>query len=220
MTDVACELVDVTKRYGDRTVWDRVSLTVAPQEMVAIVGPSGSGKTTILNLLGLLESPDSGEVRLFDLPTPAIGSARAMALLRTRIGYLFQNGALIDDATIGANLDVALRYQRITRRDREQSKVEALQQVGLDSLALRQPVYGLSGGEQQRVAMARLLLKPCDLILADEPTGSLDPVNREAVLQSLQDLNRQGKTIVIVTHDPVVAAACVREIDLAVLHGR
>ena len=143
-----------------------------------------------------------------------------MALLRTRIGYLFQNGALIDDATIGANLDVALRYQRITRRDREQSKVEALQQVGLDSLALRQPVYGLSGGEQQRVAMARLLLKPCDLILADEPTGSLDPVNRDAVLQSLQDLNRQGKTIVIVTHDPVVAAACVREIDLAVLHGR
>ena len=220
MTDVACELVDVTKRHGDRTVLDRVSLTVAPQEMVAIVGPSGSGKTTILNLLGLLESPDAGEVRLFDLPTPAIGSARAMALLRTRIGYLFQNGALIDDATIGANLDVALRYQRITRRDREQSKVEALQQVGLDSLALRQPVYGLSGGEQQRVAMARLLLKPCDLILADEPTGSLDPVNREAVLQSLQDLNRQGKTIVIVTHDPVVAAACVREIDLAVLHGR
>ena len=74
MTDVACELVDVTKRYGDRTVWDRVSLTVAPQEMVAIVGPSGSGKTTILNLLGLLESPDAGEVRLFGLPTPAIGS--------------------------------------------------------------------------------------------------------------------------------------------------
>lgn len=220
MTDVVCELIDVTKRYGDRTVLDRVSLTVAPQEMVAIVGPSGSGKTTILNLLGLLESPDAGEVRLFGLPTPAIGSTRAMALLRTRIGYLFQNGALIDDATIGANLDVALRYQRITRRDRERSKVGALQQVGLDSLALRQPVYGLSGGEQQRVAMARLLLKPCDLILADEPTGSLDPVNRDAVLQSLQDLNRQGKTIVIVTHDPVVAAACVREIDLAVLHGR
>ncbi len=115
---------------------------------------------------------------------------------------------------------MALRYQRITRRDRERSKVEALRQVELDSLALRRPVYGLSVGEQQQVALARLLLKPCDLILADEPTGSLDPVNRDVVLHSLQDLNRQGRTIVIVIHDPVVTAACVREIDLAVLHGR
>ena len=214
-----CELVDVTKNYRERTVLEHFSLTVTSHEMVAIVGPSGSGKTTVLNLLGLLDSADAGEIRLFGHPAPRLGSPRAIALLRTRIGYLFQNGALIDDATVEKNLDVALTYTRAHRLDRQRLKAGVLQQVGLDTVLLRESVYGLSGGEQQRVAIARLLLKPCDLILADEPTGSLDPANRDAVLHSLQDLHRNGKTIVIVTHDVAVAAACDRAIDLAPLHG-
>lgn len=208
-----CELECVGKRYGDRVVLDNFSLAVGAGEMIAITGKSGSGKTTLLNIIGLLERPDAGRVSLFGAPAPRVGSRGATQLLRSRIGYLFQNFALIDDATVSQNLDVALLYDRGSRKEKEARKQVALDRVGLPA-PLSKKVYTLSGGEQQRLAIARLLLKPCDLILADEPTGSLDPANRDAILAILKQFRQEGKTIIISSHDPFIAGECGRVIAL------
>ncbi len=208
-----CELDRVTKRYGDRLVLDQMSLTVHKGEMVAITGKSGSGKSTILNIIGMLENPDEGRVKLFGEDAPRSHSRKANQILRSRISYLFQNFALIDNATVDKNLEVPLIYAKKSKKEKEQLKKEALQKVGL-KIPLSQKVHALSGGEQQRVAIARILLKPCELILADEPTGSVDAENRKEIMGILKGLNKEGKTIIIVTHDPVVAEACDRVIHL------
>lgn len=199
-----CELRDVTKSYRGRTVLNSIDLEVAAGESVAVTGASGSGKSTLLNMVGLLETPDQGVLRLFGASSPKVGSARAAQLLRTRLGYLFQNYALIDNETIDYNLQIAQTYATGTNKDKREVRIQAMHRVGLGDVGSRK-VYELSGGEQQRVAVARCLLKPCDLILADEPTGSLDAGNRDDVLRLLHDLNREGKTIIIVTHDEHVA---------------
>lgn len=209
-----CELLDVSKRYQDHMVLEHINLKVYEGEMLAITGKSGSGKTTVLNIMGLLENPSGGTVKLFDKKIPRIGSVQANRLLRTRIAYLFQNYALIDDATVDYNLEIPLLYSRETRKEKQKLKMDALEKVGLD-IPLKQKTYGLSGGEQQRVAIARTLLKPCDLILADEPTGSLDVDNRNEIVKILKGLHDEGKTIIIVTHDQYVAEACGRIIKLS-----
>ena len=209
----ACELLGVSKSYRGHAVLDEMSLAVSEGEMVAIMGRSGSGKTTVLNILGLLEAPDRGTVRLFGENSPRPRSREANQLLRFRLGYLFQNYALIENETVDYNLTIAQVYAKGTGRDKEKLKAEALQRVGLPD-ASRKKIYELSGGEQQRVAIARLLLKPCDLVLADEPTGSLDAENRDEVLRMLCELNASGKTIVLVTHDEQVAESCNRVIEL------
>ncbi|WP_281884226.1 ABC transporter ATP-binding protein [Paenibacillus sp. YYML68] len=209
-----CELIDVSKCYQDRVVLENLNVQVYEGEMLAITGKSGSGKTTVLNMMGLLENPSGGTVRLFNANRPRIGSAQARRLLRTRISYLFQNYALIDDETVDYNLEVPLLNSRLSRKEKQKLKMEALEKVGLD-IKLKQSIYGISGGEQQRVAIARTLLKPCDLILADEPTGSLDIENRNEIVKLLRELNHAGKTIVIVTHDPYVVEACDRIIKLS-----
>lgn len=208
-----CELVGVSKSYRGHMVLDKMSLAISEGEMVAITGKSGSGKTTVLNILGLLEKPDRGTVRLFGENSPRPRSREANQLLRLRLGYLFQNYALIENETVDYNLTVAQAYAKATGGLREKLKAEALQRVGLQG-ARRKKIYELSGGEQQRVAIARLLLKPCDLVLADEPTGSLDAENRDEVLRMLCELNASGKTIVLVTHDEHVAQSCDRVIEL------
>lgn len=208
-----CELENVTKRYGDRFVLDQMNLAIHEGEMVAITGKSGSGKSTILNIIGMLEKPDKGKMMLFGENAPYGHSRKANQILRTRLSYLFQNYALIDNGTVDKNLEVPLLYAKKSKKEKELLKKEALEKVGLD-LPLNQKVHALSGGEQQRVAIARILLKPCDLILADEPTGSLDGENRKEIIRILKDLNEEKKTIIIVTHDPIVAKACHREVHL------
>jgi putative ABC transport system ATP-binding protein len=203
----------VSKSYKGEPVITGLDLDVDAGEMVAIVGKSGSGKSTILNLLGLLESPDSGQLQLFGIAAPKVKSAGAVALLKTRLGYLFQNYALIDGETVDYNLSIAQRYARGTGAAKEQQRTEILTKLGLDHLR-KKKIYALSGGEQQRIAIARLFLKPCDLILADEPTGSLDPENRDIVLSLLHEMNRAGKTVIVVTHDEYVASRCQRTITL------
>jgi len=209
-----CELVNISKSYGDHVVLDNMNMAVGEGEMVAITGKSGSGKTTILNIMGLLEKQDSGVIKLFGDKSPRIGSVRANMLLRTRLSYLFQNCALVDEATADYNLEIPLTYAKKTRREKQELKMDALKMVGLN-ISLKQKIYELSGGEQQRVAIARILLKSCDLILADEPTGSLDSDNRSEIMRILKELNHAGKTIIVVTHDQYVADVCDRTINLA-----
>ncbi|MFD2470070.1 putative bacteriocin export ABC transporter [Amycolatopsis silviterrae] len=211
--EFSCELRGVRKQYDGHPVLEDFDLSIEAGEFTALTGASGAGKLTVLNLLGLLEAPDAGEVRLFGEHAPRPRSRAANLLRRNRLGYLFQNFALIDSETVSANLEVALTYAK--RGTPKPDRItDALAQVGLRR-AERRKIHSLSGGEQQRVAVARLLLKPCDLILADEPTGSLDARNRDRVLDLLQKLNEAGKTVVVATHDAAVAERCSRVVDLS-----
>lgn len=212
MSEPLAELQHVTRSYHGQLGVHDVDLRIHPGEMVALTGPSGSGKSTILNLLGLLAAPELGVLRLFDEVAPPPISPRATRLRRARLGYLFQNFALIENETVSKNLEIALTSAG-ARRNRSAKIFTALDRVGLSGFEQRR-VHSLSGGEQQRVAVARLLLKPCDLVLADEPTGSLDRENRDIVLELLTELSARGKTLVIATHDPVVVDACSRSIEL------
>lgn len=160
--------------------------------MVAIVGKSGSGKSTLLNLLGLIDSDYSGRYEIFGQTNLAVNSAKSQIIIREHISYLFQNFALIDDETVEYNLMLALKYVKLSKKDKLKKVEEILERVGL-SATLHQKVSELSGGEQQRIAVARAILKPSQLILADEPTGSLDPENRDLVLKFLLEMNREGK---------------------------
>ncbi|MHB8611219.1 MAG: ABC transporter ATP-binding protein [Candidatus Dormibacteraceae bacterium] len=213
MTDHVCELVGVGKSYDGHAVISDIDLAVMKGEMLAITGKSGSGKSTLLNIIGLLETADHGDLRLFGEPGPRVRSANATRMLRFRLGYLFQNFALIDGESVDNNLRIAQAYTKRSRSGRQEARESALQAVGLSNSG-GQKVYQLSGGEQQRVAIARLMLKPCDLVLADEPTGSLDTTNGDLVLAMLRELNAGGKTMIIVTHDDRVAAECDRVIAL------
>lgn len=214
MSDVVCELLNVHKGFRGHEVISDLSLKVHAGEIVSITGPSGSGKTTVLNMLGLLDHPDKGEIRLFGRPAPRPGSRKARMLLRLRLGYLFQNYALIDNATVTENLKVAQTYTPGTAKEKSESRGSAMERVGLD-LDPNRKVYELSGGEQQRLAIARLILKPCEMILADEPTGSLDAVNRDHVLSLTRTLAEAGKAVIIVTHDNAVSGRSDREITLS-----
>jgi putative ABC transport system ATP-binding protein len=207
------ELVNVSKSYANHIVLKDLNITIFEGEMVAIIGKSGSGKTTILNMMGMLEVPDKGTIQLFDDPIPRIHSRKANQMLRTKISYLFQNYALIDNATVEENLDVPLVYSNKTKKEKRKVKIEVLEKVGLN-ISLKRKIHELSGGEQQRIAIARIMLKSCELILADEPTGSLDTYNRDEIIKLLKELNATGKTIIIVTHDSYVAQECSRVIDL------
>ena len=142
-----CELIGVSKSYADYVVLDSISITAAPGEMAAIIGKSGMGKTTLLNIMGLLEKPNSGVVKLFSRVNPRINSRGANMLLRTKISYLFQNCALIDDASVDYNLEIPLIYVKKSRQEKQKMKLNALEREGLNT-SLKQKIYELSGGEQ------------------------------------------------------------------------
>ncbi|MEH0931847.1 ATP-binding cassette domain-containing protein [Micromonospora sp. CPCC 205558] len=211
--DNSVELLAVRKHYGGRQVLSDFDLQVKTGEMLALTGPSGTGKSTVLNIIGLLDSPDAGEVRVLGGKAPGPRSRAANRLRRLHLGYLFQNFALIDNESVVHNLEVALT-DSAGGASKRRSIAAALDQVGLPGSENRK-VFSLSGGEQQRVAVARLLLKPCDIILADEPTGSLDDDNRDIVIDLLCGLNEAGKTVILATHDDDVAKRCTRTVILA-----
>ncbi|MCI0143944.1 ABC transporter ATP-binding protein [Arthrobacter bambusae] len=213
MSDVVCEFLNVHKGFRGHEIISDLSLKVHSGEIVAITGPSGSGKTTVLNMLGLLDRPDRGEIKLFGRRAPHPGSRSARLHLRLRLGYLFQNYALIDNATVTENLKIAQTYTPGTRKEKSDSRASAMERVGLD-LDPNRKVYELSGGEQQRLAIARLILKPCQMILADEPTGSLDNANRDHVLTLTRTLAEAGKAVIVVTHDDSVSGRSDRHITL------
>jgi putative ABC transport system ATP-binding protein len=196
---------------------DGVSLQVADGEFVAIMGPSGCGKSTLLNVLGLLDSADSGSYWFFGEDVAKYSEQKLTALRRTGVGFIFQSFNLIDDLNVAENVEVSLLYRRVASSERRKRVNAALERVGIAHRARHLPQQ-LSGGQQQRVAVARALVAEPKLILADEPTGNLDTENGGVVMALLDDINRAGTTIVMVTHSLVHAGHAKRTIKL--LDGR
>lgn len=192
-------------------ILNNLSFKIEEGTFNVIMGASGSGKSTILNIIGLLDKATSGDVILFGQKNIRPFSMKAEQMLKNKIGYLFQNFALIENETVANNLKLALENVRGNKKEKISA---ALKEVGLEGYENKK-IFKCSGGEQQRVAIARLLLKPCELILADEPTGSLDIKNREIVVKLLKNMQEQGKTIIIVSHDSFFEAIVDNVIDLS-----
>ena len=190
-----------------------VSLDIARGEYVAIAGPSGSGKTTLLSLLGLLDTASSGDYELDGKPVTSL-PARERARIRNReIGFVFQSFNLIAELSVYENVELPLTYSDVPVAERRARVDAALERVGMSHRARHLPSQ-LSGGQQQRVAVARAVVGSPSIILADEPTGNLDSVNGEAVMDLLRELNEGGATVIVVTHDPRYARHAARSISL------
>lgn len=198
---------NLSKSFGRRTLWSGVDLTVHSGQMLALTGPSGSGKSTLLNCLGLLDAPTAGAIRHGEKDITRFGPRGARLFRRDVLGYLFQNYALIDNATVAANLEVVIKPRRALRRNTGTAIPEALERVGLAGRE-GEKVSRLSGGEQQRVALARLMVKQPSLVLADEPTGALDHDNTAMVVKILREMSDSGCAVVIATHDDYVRDRC------------
>ena len=189
------------------------SIHVREGEFVAVTGPSGSGKTTFLNIAGLLEEFSGGEYWLDGVDVRGLNDNARSKLRNEKIGFIFQSFNLIPDLNLFDNVDVPLRYRGFGAADRKKRIEESLSRVGLASRMKHYPSE-LSGGQQQRVAIARALAGSPRLLLADEPTGNLDSLMARGVLELLEEINRQGTTIVMVTHDPELAARAQRNVHV------
>jgi putative ABC transport system ATP-binding protein len=190
-----------------------LDLDVRAGEFVAITGPSGSGKTTLLNIAGLLEDATAGNYELDGISVQGLDDAARSKLRNEKIGFVFQSFNLIPDLDLFDNVDVPLRYRRLPRADRRVRIERALERVGLASRRRHYPAE-LSGGQQQRVAIARAIAGDPTLLLADEPTGNLDSQMAREVMHLLEELNAQGTMVVIVTHDPEIAARAQRNVHI------
>jgi putative ABC transport system ATP-binding protein len=210
-------LRDVVKTYRmgkmDITALDGVSLSVSPGELIAIMGPSGSGKSTLMNVIGCLDRPTSGAYFFEDREISAMTDDELAHVRNAKIGFVFQNFNLLTRFTALKNVEMPLVYSGLSSRARTKRAVPVLERVGLGDRMHHRPTE-LSGGQQQRVAIARALVNRPPLLLADEPTGNLDSRSGAEILDILVDLNQQGVTILVVTHDKDVSARCRRVITL------
>ncbi|KIL48373.1 putative bacteriocin export ABC transporter [Jeotgalibacillus campisalis] len=208
------ELTNITKSYGKEEVLSDINLSIERGEMVAIIGKSGKGKTTLLNIMGLITPQNKGELSVWGQKNPSLNSKTTMMLRREKIGYLFQNFGLVEDETVEWNLNLALEYKKLNKKSKAEKISLLLEEFNLPHLANKK-IYQLSGGEQQRIAIIRLILQGSSLILADEPTASLDAENEGIIMKYLKQLNEQGKTIVVVTHNRDILSYFSRIIDLS-----
>ena len=210
------EMDDVRKTYPSEPPVEAlrgVSFSVEEGELVAIVGPSGSGKTTLLHLMGTLDRPTSGAVRITGVDVATLSDRELSALRATRIGFVFQQFFLSEHASALENVADGLLYAGVALDERRARAAEALRKVGLAHRGAARPTQ-LSGGERQRVAIARALVGSPAIVLADEPTGNLDSANSQAILALLEELNAEGATIIVITHEREIAARLPRELSI------
>jgi putative ABC transport system ATP-binding protein len=214
VSEIVLELTDVTKEYGGNPPTHAlrgVSLAAHAGELTAIVGPSGSGKSTLLNIVGTLDRPTSGTVRVAGHDTRDMTDRQLSALRARELGFVFQQFFLLSGENAVDNVADALLYRGLTAAERRERAVEALESVGLGHRLSHHPNQ-LSGGERQRVAIARALVGRPSLMLADEPTGNLDTRTSEEIMALLGELNASGATILVITHEHDVAARCRRRV--------
>ena len=190
-----------------------IDVTVARGEFVALVGPSGSGKSTLMAILGCLDSPTAGHYRLDGEPVEGLTGAALARIRNEKVGFVFQNYNLLPKANVLRNVELPLLYAGLPRKERKARALEMLEKVGIPEKASVLPAQ-LSGGQRQRVAIARALANRPALLLADEPTGALDSKTGAEVLELFSELNRQGNSVLLVTHDPKIAALASRRVEL------
>ena len=209
------ELRNINKYYRSGTsvihVLNNISLKIGRGELAAITGASGSGKSTLMNILGCLDTPDSGIYRLAGKNVASLGEKSRAAIRNREIGFIFQGFNLIPALTAEENVTLPLIYRKVEPKRRREMARRALSMVGLKNRMDHKP-YELSGGQQQRVAIARAIAAKPPMILADEPTGNLDKASGEIVLEALMRLNELGRTVILITHDPEIANAAPRRI--------
>jgi len=211
------ELDRVFKIYqvGDEEIraLDDVSLTIESGEFISIIGPSGSGKSTLMHLLGCLDTPTRGTITLDGIQIHNASSMQLAAIRNRKIGVVFQSFNLLPKLNVAQNVEVPMIYAGISAKERKERTMEALRMVDLENRARHRPMQ-LSGGQQQRVAIARALINRPRIVFADEPTGNLDTNTGETILNLFQELSQQGSTIVLVTHNPEIAAVTPRRIEI------
>jgi putative ABC transport system ATP-binding protein len=216
VSEPTVELRDVVRRYpGEPPVESLrdVSLRIEPGELLAVVGPSGSGKTTLLHIVGTLDRPTSGAVRIAGEDITRMSDRQISGFRAARLGFVFQQFFLIDGMSVLDNVAAGLLYRGIDAKTRQRLAAATLERVGLGHRLTHRPAQ-LSGGERQRTAIARSVVGRPALVLADEPTGNLDSASGAEIIELLKDLNRDGTTIAVVTHNHELAAAMDRRIEL------
>ena len=210
-------LKNLSKRYQtdevETTALNAINIDIKSGEFVAIMGPSGCGKSTLLNTLGMLDSPTEGQYIFKDEDVAGYSEGQLAAIRKKHIGFIFQSFNLIDELSVEENVELALLYHNISKSERKTRVAEVLEKVGISHRAKHMPSQ-LSGGQQQRVAVARAVVGKQSMILADEPTGNLDTHHGQEVMEMLQSLNKEGTTIVMVTHSPSHAEYASRVINL------
>ena len=206
------EIRNLVKRFGSRVIFEDLNLDIESGEMLALTGASGSGKSTLLNCLGFLVEPDAGSIVIDGCDITALSPRKARVFRKEKLGYLFQNYALVESITVEQNLHIATQGKMRSHRD---EYLKALTRVGLEN-RLSSPIYELSGGEQQRVALARVIVKKPSVVLADEPTAALDKENGAVVMKLLREFAEEGYTVVVATHVDSVVDSCDRELRIGV----
>lgn len=213
------KLINIEKSYNagklnEFHVLKGISAEIKDGELVAIVGKSGAGKSTLLHIIACIDNYDSGEYYIDDLLIKNMSEKKLANIRNEKIGIVMQDFSLVEDFTVLENVIIPLDFAKKKPKNAKEQALEALKQVNMERYA-KKKVKNLSGGEKQRVAIARAIINNPDLILADEPTGSLDSTNAEAIMELFSFLNKQGKTIIIVTHDKELAERCHRVIEIS-----
>ncbi|MEE8370727.1 MAG: ABC transporter ATP-binding protein [Sphingomonadales bacterium] len=212
------QMKEITKIYRtedvETTALDHINIEIKKGEFVAVMGPSGCGKSTLLNIIGMLDNPSSGNFFFLDEDIAGYSESRLADIRKQNIGFIFQSFNLIDELTVQENIELALLYHSdVSAKERRERVGVVMERMGIAHRAGHMPSQ-LSGGQQQRVAVGRAVVSEPSLILADEPTGNLDSVHGEEVMAMLHDLNKQGTTILMVTHSPSHAEHARRTINL------